>query len=123
MFYDTFASPTIGTHVFYDTFASPTIRTYVFYDTFACPTIGTYVFYDTFKLLNSKNEWKHRDCCIFSYLFSNFTENKLGMQTHFVRFFDPSLLKRSLFLKSAHLAPGTGDNRRQPAATAATAAP
>ena len=53
------------THVFYDTFASPTIGTYVFYNTFASPTIGTYVFYDTFKLLNSKNEREHETVAFF----------------------------------------------------------
>ena len=52
--YDTFASPTIETHIFYDTFASPTIETHVCYDTFASPTIETYIFYDTFETYFSK---------------------------------------------------------------------
>ena len=89
VFYNMCASPTIGTYVFYNTFASPTIGTYVFYDTFASTTIGTYVFYDTFKLLNSKNKQKN--------MFCNYTENKREMQTHCMRFFDLSQLKRLFF--------------------------
>ena len=70
-----------------------------------------------------QNECKHRDCCNFSYVSCHFTENKRGMPPHCVRFFDPSRLKRSFFLKSAPLSTRTGDNRRQRTATAAPVAP
>ena len=65
-----------------------------------------------FIIHEQQNECKHRDCCIFSYVFCHFTENKRGMPPHCVRFFDPSRLKRSFFLKSAPLSRGTAGNRR-----------
>ena len=50
-----------------------------------------------------------------------FSQKRQGMQTHCVRFFDPSRLKRSFFLKSAPLSTETAGNERQPATTAETA--
>ena len=59
----------------------------------------------------------------FWHAFFEFTVKRRGISKLIFRFFDPSVLKRSFFQKSAPLSGNTPGNRRQPPATAATAAP
>ena len=66
---------------------------------------------------------KLRYCRLLFLFLCHFTEKKRGMQPHCVRFFDPSRLKRSFFLKSAPFSTRTAGNWRQPTATAETVAP